>query len=65
MFDNGLPHSELYGCDEVEQQGRGLCSRVIQKAPQQELKCLKYNTPTMLQQLATYIKVSRTFPNIL
>eukprot|EP00957_Ditylum_brightwellii_P097257 7406809-Ditylum_brightwellii.AAC.1 len=51
MFDHGLPYLELYDCDEVEQQGHGLCSKVIQKVPQQALKCPNYDTPTMLQHL--------------
>jgi len=61
MFDNGLPYSELYDCDEVEQQGRGLCSRVIQKAPQQALKCPNYDTPTMLRHLVDDFVDSTSF----
>eukprot|EP00957_Ditylum_brightwellii_P042300 3203254-Ditylum_brightwellii.AAC.1 len=62
MFDNGLPYSELYDCDEVEQQGCGLCSRVIQKAPQQASKCPNYNTPTMLRQLVDDFVDITSFP---
>jgi SAM-dependent methyltransferase len=47
MFDNGLPYSELYDCQEVEQQGRGLSSRVLQRSE----SALCYDTPTLLRQL--------------
>ena len=29
MFNRGLPYSELYDYEEVEREGRGLCSRVF------------------------------------
>jgi len=54
MFDNGLPYSELYDCDEVEQEGRGLCSRVLRKSSGRELMmtgCMKFDTPALLRRL--------------
>ena len=43
MFDNVLPYLELYDCQEVEQQGRGLFSRVLER-PNREavLASLRY-----------------------
>ena len=49
MFDNGLPYSELYDCHEVEQQGRGLSSRVLERCDEES--ALQYDTPTLLRQL--------------
>jgi len=48
MFDGGLAFSELYDCHEVEQQGRGLFSRVIQRVCQSPQYC---DTPTQLRML--------------
>lgn len=48
MFDNGLAFSELYDVHEVEQQGRGLFSRALERI------CLSpqhYDTPSKLRQL--------------
>jgi len=50
MFDNGLPFSELYDCHEVEQQGRGLSSRVLERSDSKE-SARQYDTPTLLRQL--------------
>jgi predicted TPR repeat methyltransferase len=52
MFDNGLAFSELYDCEEVEKQGRGLYSRAV---PRQSLASgtdnpqQYYDTPSRLR----------------
>eukprot|EP00978_Attheya_sp_CCMP212_P008193 scaffold19167_cov53-Attheya_sp.AAC.3 len=50
MFDNGHPYSELYDCDEVEQKGRGLSSRVMEKYVCSGIEN-QYDTPTLLRHL--------------
>jgi glutamine amidotransferase len=50
MFNNGLPFSELYDCHEMEQQGRGLNSRVLERSSTKD--CARnYDTPMLLHQL--------------
>lgn len=55
MFDNGLAFSELYDCHEVEKQGRGLFSRVMQRSivacPSSPSSPKHYDTPAQLRQL--------------
>lgn len=49
MFDNGLAFSELYDCQEVETQGRGLFSRAV---PRQSItNNQQYDTPVLLRQM--------------
>lgn len=53
MFDDGLPFSELYDCHEVEKRGRGLKSRVLERAVSSEAR--QYDTPALLHQLVTSV----------
>lgn len=58
MFDNGLPFSELYDCHEVEQQGRGLSSRVLERSSSKD--CARnYDTPMLLHQLVDSVVVGK------
>lgn len=58
MFDNGLAFSELYDCHEVEQQGRGLFSRALQRNNSNEA-CSTYNIPTQLRKLVDSVVLAR------
>jgi len=49
MFDHGHPYSELYDCEEVENQGHGLDSRCFEKSSKASTQ--HHNTPTLLRQL--------------
>jgi len=61
MFDNGLAFSELYDCHEVEKQGRGLFSRVMQRASNFSPSSPKhYDTPAQLRKLVDAEITSRT-----
>jgi predicted glutamine amidotransferase/SAM-dependent methyltransferase len=52
MFDNGLAYSELYDCQEVETQGRGLFSRVMGRSNDcPEASPRQYDTPAQLRTL--------------
>lgn len=46
MFDNGLGYSELHDCHEVEQLGRGLCSKAMPMSKKKEC-----DTPALLRKL--------------
>jgi len=50
MFDNGLAFSELYDCDEVERQGRGLFSNSMDRIRQNQQQ-ICYDTPQQLRML--------------
>lgn len=51
MFDKGLAYSETYDCHEVEQQGRGLFSRVMPKLHNRTGLANLYDTPSSLREV--------------